>query len=155
MGNKGIARKVFSYGVNYFGRIGGNLYQYGTARVPEIVANGTEKGLNLGHPYAALAFAGLDIVAENSNILKDSSLYRLSKVGGTLGFSFLVGKDLVNFIKGDYSDLKNLPFHLLMAGSLGADAKDLYKDSKNNVLSDFVNIGSTIVSPFKRKKKSE
>jgi hypothetical protein len=132
MGNKGTGRKAFVYGANYLGRIIGNLAQYGTARVPEIIEGG-EKGLNLGHPYAALGFAALDLIGGASDKLRESGYFKSTKLGGALVFSALAGKNLVDFIHGNYDGWKELPFNLSMAASLGYDLKEPGKDFFKNI----------------------
>lgn len=127
-------KKASVYGANYLARLGGNL---------------AKDGLNLGHPYAALGFGLVDIVAENSNLVKENPGYRLAKFGGTAYFSVLTVKNLVEFIKGDYSGLKDFPFNLSMAASLGSDLKELYTKPKENVFTDIVAVGKGIKNLFK------
>lgn len=105
-----VARKSVVYGVNYLSRLIGNELQ---------------PGLNLGHPYAALGFGIADIITGSYKPLKESIYNSWLKVGGAAYFSFLTVKNLVEFIEGDYAGLKDFPFNLSMAWSLGTDAKQL------------------------------
>lgn len=108
---KSISRKALVYSANYLARPLGNL---------------AKDGLNLGHPYTALGFGLADIICENSDKVKESLPNKLIKLGGAAYFSTLTLKNLVEFIEGDYSGLKDFPFNLSMAWSLGSDFKELY-----------------------------
>jgi hypothetical protein len=114
-------RKALVYGVNYLARPLGNL---------------AKDGLNIGHPYTALGFGLADILAGNSDKVNKNVINRLVKLGGAAYFSFLTIKDLVDFAGGDYERLKDFPFDLSMAASLGSDLKDLYKISNKDVFTD-------------------
>jgi hypothetical protein len=115
------AKKAIVYGANYLARPLGNL---------------AKEGLNLGHPYTALGFGLADIIAGSSDEVRGNVINRMIKVGGSAYFSFLTLKNLVEFIEGDYSGLKDFPFNLSMAGSLGSDLKDLYKESGKSFFTD-------------------
>ena len=121
-----LLRKSIVYGGNYLARIVGNLVKYGTEKIPE------EGALNLGYPGAALGFAALDILAENFDEIKNSGYYKLAKIGGTATFSALTLANLIQFINGNYDGLKDLPFNLSMAASLGYDLKEPGKDFLKN-----------------------
>ncbi len=120
--NNKVLRKSLVYGASYLSRIVGNLCQYGLEKVPD------EGGLNLGYPGAALGFAALDIIAENLDPVKQSGYYKLAKIGGAATFSALALSNFIGAIKGDYEGIKNLPFNLSMAASLGYDLKEPGKD---------------------------
>lgn len=127
---KSRLKKSIVYGINYLARPLGNL---------------AKEGLNLGHPYAALGFGLSDIVAENSpDLVKKNSYYRLAKVGGATYFSYLTVKNLVEFIQGDYSGLRDFPFNLSMAGSMGSDLKELYSEPGENLFKDIKQVRTHI-----------
>ena len=127
-------KKAIVYSANYLARPLGNL---------------AKDGLNVGHPYAALGFGLVDVVAENSGIIKDNLVYRLTKVGGAAYFSFLTFKNLVEFAQSDYHGLKDFPFNLSMAASLGSDLKELYNKPKEDVFTDIKAVGKGIANLFK------
>jgi len=131
---KSKARKALIYGANYLARPLGNL---------------GKNDLNLGHPFAAMGFGVIDIIAEAvGDKAKDNCYYRLGKLGGAAYFSALTIWDLVNFARGDYSNLKNFAFDLSMTSSLASDINQSYKKTKENPLDDIKKAGKGIAGLF-------
>jgi hypothetical protein len=127
-------KKALVYGLNYLARPLGNL---------------AKDGLNIGHPYAAIGFGLADIVAENSGDVEKNIINRFIKLGGAAYFSFLTVKDLIEFAGGNYEKLKDFPFDLSMAASLGSDLKELYNQSGGKTFfSDIKDTGKGIVNLF-------
>ena len=122
--DKDLKRRLAIYAGNYIPRLIQNLAKYGTNEIPPGESY-------LGHPYSALGFAGLDILVNSHQDLKNSAYYKLAKLGGFLTFTGLAGIKLVNFVKGDYTHWANFFWDTSMALSLGHDLKELGSDFFN------------------------
>lgn len=120
-------KKLLVYGGNYGARLLGNA--------SGLVMNYNDKvHFGLGHPFTALSFGAFDLAFDNVPYLKENNnakiLNKVVKLGGLAYFSFLTGKNLVDFALGNYEGWQQLPFNASMATSLGMDVKELFSKDK-------------------------
>ena len=108
-----------------------------------------DKSLNLGNPYAAIAYGTLDVFRSATPSIKNNKYVRLLEAGG---FGFYTAKtiiDLVSLAQGDLDSLLEIPFDASMALQIGQNTISDYKGKsiKNDI--------KGIPNDFRRKKKDD